>query len=369
MNAWTVMLYLAGADDLEPYMSRALLALEEAGPPPGADVIVQLFRAPGAVVGRIAPPGRSPTCIDGDWTGARRYLLRRRPADSPVDCFASELLEDLGPVSPADPAALGSFVSDTLRRFPAERSLLLISGHGMGFVGVTLDLVTGPQPATMTIRSLAATLRRLPRRPDLLLLDACQMNSLDLICQFALPRPVAEVLIAPASHAPRAGLDYGQLLGALEGTPQEAAVRIAGALQRAAGLQVLAFRLDPALWRAVTGAARSADGPRYPPMYAEAARACIHPEPGERLRLLVTWPDPAAFPPQYRYLYRRLQFARRAGWGRLLPAEAPSAESGEGFRPLVVPAPLLHAWAQILRRDLTPGEVAQLLGDLDWYGS
>ncbi|HYF94824.1 MAG TPA: clostripain-related cysteine peptidase [Symbiobacteriaceae bacterium] len=371
MNAWTVMLYLAGADDLEPYMAQALLALEEAGPPPGVEVIVQLFRAPGAAVERALAPGRRPTEIDGDWAGARRYRLRRRQAGASGDRFASELLADLGAAAgPADPKVLGNFVADALSRFPAERSLLLISGHGMGFCGITLDLVTGPQPATMTIRALAAALRRLERRPDILLLDACQMNSLDVITQFALPAPAAQVLIAPASHAPRAGLDYTVLLGALGGhSTTEAAALTAGALERAAGLQVLAFRLDVPAWRAVTRAARSADGPGYLPMYAEAARACIHPGAGQRLRLLVTWPNPVDFPARYHHLYQRLQFARRSGWGRMLQPTAGPSPARERLAPVTVPAPLLHAWLQILRRDLSPQQVALLLESLRWSGS
>lgn|GEM_PF-5355539 len=360
MTSWLVMLYLAGADDLEPFMTRALRSLEDAGAPADVEVVAQLSRAPRAAVEQILP-GRTPTEIDGDWHGTRRYRLRRRPPGAPADHLASELLADLGQVSPSDPAVLAHFVSDALDWFPAERSLLLISGHGMGFVGITLDLTTGGAPVTMSIRSLATALRKLRRRPDILLLDACQMNSLDVLCQFALPTPAAEALITPASHAPRAGLDYRDLLLALAkaaaiATP-EAAAAVAGALEPAARLQVLAFRLDADLWRGVATAARAADSPVYSPMYARASEASLHPGPGRRLRLLVTWPNPVDFPERYRYLYRRLQFTRRAGWERLLDPASRRSAAREGLKPLPIPTPLLRAWLQILRPDLADSQV------------
>ncbi|HWI53966.1 MAG TPA: clostripain-related cysteine peptidase [Symbiobacteriaceae bacterium] len=364
MTSWLVMLYLAGADDLEPFMTRALLALELAGAPAGIEVVAQLARAPRAAVAPILPE-RPPTEIDGDWHGTRRYRLRRRPAGEPPDHLASELLADLGPVSPADPAVLADFVADATDRFPAERSLLLISGHGMGFVGITLDLTGGGAPVTMSIRSLATALRRLRRRPDILLLDACQMNSLDVLCQFALPTPAAVALIAPASHAPRAGLDYRELLQTLAKVAatatQEAAAAVAGALEPAARLQVLAFRLDADLWRAVAAAARAADSPMYLPMYARASEASLHPGPGQRLRLLVTWPNPVDFPERYRYLYRRLQFTRRAGWERLLDQASWRSAAREELKPLPVPTPLVRAWLQILRPDLSASHAEALL--------
>lgn len=369
MDRWTVLFYLAGADDLEPYMARALLALEEAGAPQGVAVAVQLFRAPLSAV-RPLLPNRQPTGIDGDWSGARRYRLRRRGPETPPDSFASELVADLGSISPAAPCNLQAFVDWAAEQMPAERTLLVVSGHGMGFVGAAMDLVTGPRPAIMSIRALAGALRGSDRRPDILLLDACQMNCLEVIAQFALPRPAAGWLVTPASHAPRHGLDYRTLLSALgsAGTepPGQVAARLAAALEPSAGLQVLAFSLDPGGWRNVARAARSADGPLYGPMYAEAARSCIYPPAGTRLRLLVTWPNPAYFPEPYHYLYRRLQFARRSGWDRLLPGMRSRHAAGQRFAALTVPSPILAAWLQITRHDLAEADVAALLKNLGW---
>ncbi|HWI60937.1 MAG TPA: clostripain-related cysteine peptidase [Symbiobacteriaceae bacterium] len=353
MNRWTVLFYLTGADDLEPYMARALLALEEAGAPPGIDVAVQLFRAPLAPL-RSLLPDRQPAGIDGDWSGARRYRLRRRGAGAPADAFASELVADLGPAcSPADPRNLLAFVDWAAAQLPAERTLLVISGHGMGFVGAAMDLVSGPRPAIMSIRSLATALRRSDRQPDILLLDACQMNGLEVIAQFALPRPAAGWLVTPASHAPRRGLDYQALLTVLGSVATEpsgqVAARLAAAMEPSAGLQVLAFGLEAERWRKVAAVAGAADGPLYGPMYAEAARSCVYPPAGTRLRLLVTWPDPAYFPEPYHYLYRRLQFARRSGWGRRLLPAASLPQARERLAPLEIPGPILEAWLQITR--------------------
>jgi hypothetical protein len=370
VTRWTVLFYLAGADDLEPYMARALLALEEAGAPPDVAVAVQLFRAPLAAAQAVLPE-RQPTGIDGDWSGARRYRLCRRVGERDPHSFASELVADLGAASPADPESLVDFVNWAAEQLPSERSLLVISGHGMGFVGAAMDLATFSRPAIMSIRNVAAALRRSQRRPDILLVDSCQMNCLEVLAQFALPRPAAGWMVTPASHAPRHGLDYRALLDVLAehgggSASGEVAARLAAALEPSARLQVLAFCLDPARWRQVAEIARRADGPLYSPMYAEAARCCVYPPAGIRLRLLVTWPNPEYFPEPYHYLYRRLQFARRSGWDRLLPATGRTQPEQEERRPLFVPGPILAAWLQMMRADLSGAEVEGLLHHLGW---
>lgn len=369
MTAWTVMLYLAGADDLEPYMAQTLTALEDAGQPPGTEVIIQLARAPHAFMDKVLPD-RDPTAIDGDWHGVRRYRLKRRPEGGDPAQFHSELLADLGAVNTADPATLVDFVRFAREAYPSERTCLVVSGHGMGFVGLVLDLVTGPKPCLMSLRGMITQLRAQRAPLDVILTDACQMNCLEIACQMALPRPVAEYLITPASHAPRAGLDYRILLDELGRAGSAAtgsvAAAVAAALEPSAGLQVLALRLDPVRWRAAAIAAREADGPTYLPMYVEAARTCAYPPPGTRMRFLVHWPVSHTFPARYHYLYRRLRFARLSRWNRLLPPAAPVERGEPAAGPQPAPGPLLKAYLSVLRGDLTAEQVDSLQMELGW---
>lgn len=369
MRSWTVLFHLAGADDLEPFMAQALLEMERAGPPPGVEVVVQIARAPAPGVQGLFPAYRN-TNIDGDWHGVRRYRLLARPDGGNGKAYSSELIADLGSVSSADPGLLADLVVFATERFPAERFMLVVSGHGMGFVGLALDVAAG-SPGLMSLRGLATALRRLKRRPDLLLLDACQMNCLEVATQLALPRPAVSWLIAPASQAPRAGLDYPALLRALaagaEAPSGTVAARVAAELERRAHLQVLAMDLSPEKWRRVVETARCADHARYVPMFRAAADACVHPTAG-KVSLLVHWPQSPHFPVRYHFLYRRLTFARSSGWHRMLPPpeEAEDREPGRG--PLRVPVPLLAAWLGLLRPDLTRDQVDQLLAERGWKG-
>lgn len=369
MTSWTIMLYLAGADDLEPYMARTLQALEEAGPPTGGEVIVQLARAPLSLLEPVLP-GRQPTGLDGDWHGVRRYRLRRRPEGADPTRFHSELLADLGQVNTADPATLADFVHDARSQFPAERTLLVLSGHGMGFVGLALDLTAGPKPCLMSLRGMVMHLRALREPLDMLLLDACQMNCLEIACQLALPRPVAHWLITPASQAPRAGLNYVAMLQAVAAggadPTGEVAARVAATLEPLAGLQVLALNLDPARWQAAALAARDATGAMHMPMFLEAAKACAYPPRGKSMRFLVHWPDSPTFPDRYHYLYRRLRFARLSRWNRLIPPAAPDERGEPAAGPQLAPGPLLFAWLKTIRKDLSPEEVTALQHGLGW---
>ena len=369
MPAWTLMLYLAGADDLEPCMARAMLALERAGPPPDVEVIVQLARAPLSVQQAILP-GREATGIDGDWHGVRRYRLRPRQEGAEVNRFASELLGDFSGTSLSDPRTLRAFVDFAQTNYPADRTMLVLSGHGMGFIGLALDLMTSPSPTLMSIRGLAAALRSARRQPDILLLDACQMNCLEIACELAVPRPAAGWMITPASLAPGNGLDYQAVLTALaeaSSASSEATVtEIARALEPSARVQMLAFQLSPERWRQVALLARDAASAVHRPMFQQVAQTCVHPPPGARLRLLVHWPTALHFPERYHYLYHRLRFVRLSGWGRLLPASDRKALPGERLAPLLAPSPLLAAWLGQYRQGLTDPQMEQLLKMLGW---
>lgn len=372
MRRWTVLLYLAGADDLEPQIAGTLLALEKAGPPPDLEVVVQIARASGTLLEPLLP-GRPPTGIDGDWHGVRRYRLTARPPGGSDRIYHSELLADLGTVCSADPGLLADFVRTSVQAFPAERTLLAISGHGMGFVGLAMEMMTGPHPWLMSIRGLATTLRSLEQQPDLLLLDACQMNAIEIGCELAVPRPAAGWLITPASRAPRAGMDYPALLSVLGSAGEhdslrEVAARLAQSLEQSARQQVLALGLDPERWRAAAAAARAemgAEAGPHPAIFREILPLCAYPPPGHRLRLLMHRTDSPHFPPKYHHLYRRLRFARLSGWHRLLPSggrERPRPSRG----PIPAPLPLLAAWLRQHRPALTQGEAEKALRSLGW---
>lgn len=363
LATWTVLLYLAGHDDLEPQMARALLELEEKGAPPDVTVLVQMARAPFGLL-RGLLPHRSPTGIAGDWSGVRRYRLRQRPGGNDTGRYHSELLADLGSVNVADPRTLADFLAFGREAAPADHTALILSGHGMGFPGLIYDLAAGPRPCYMGLRGLSTALRRQPVRPDLLVLDVCSMNYLEVCCELAGRRPSAGWLLTPAGRAPRQGLDYPAFLTELTGPPEPALVaRAAEALGLSRRAEVLALRLDPAHWRAVGLAARSA--PDAASLVRLAARACIHPAPGRPVRLGL-WPEPTKLPDIYQAFYRRLRFARLSGWRWRFPPASDWAQ-GEGL--MEAPALMLRSWAKILRRDLSDVQRDRMLTDLGWLDS
>lgn len=367
MPKWTVLLYLAGADDLEPYMTRTLLALEANGPPEGVEVIVQLARAPFALLQPLLPH-REPTGIDGDWYGVRRYRLRPRQPGADDARYASELLEEVRPASIVDPQAVADFVSFGLTRFPAERSMLILSGHGMGFVGMMLD-VTGPRPCMMSMRGLSLALRRLERSPDLLLLDACRMNSLEIACQLAVPTAAAGWLLTPTVRSPRQGPDYAPMLSALAAAADlptgQAAALAAQSLEPSVKAPVIAMHLDPAGWRAVAAAARKAEGPS-PEVVVAAAATCSHPTDLDQIGFLMHQPENSPIPVRFGHLYRRLRFARLSGLGRRMASADEKGRPPHSLGPLPVPYPLLLDWLTVLRRDLSLQDAALILHGLGW---
>lgn len=113
---WTVMLYMNGDNDLDPY---ALLDFEEMARvrySPLVNVVVQLDR-------------RGAGDTDAQWGETRRFVMRRNLKPTRSDSLPGFKEES----NMGDPATLGAFVSWARQSFPAERHMLVIWSHGDGW--------------------------------------------------------------------------------------------------------------------------------------------------------------------------------------------------------------------------------------------
>ncbi|MFV1959738.1 MAG: clostripain-related cysteine peptidase, partial [Planctomycetota bacterium] len=103
---WTIVVYLDGDNDLEPFALRDLVEMEFGLPPQGVEVLVLIDRAKGFYESA------------GDWTDARVYRVR---ADKNTGRIASEILARPGEVNMGDPKTLSTFLGAALRAFPARK--------------------------------------------------------------------------------------------------------------------------------------------------------------------------------------------------------------------------------------------------------
>lgn len=219
MDECTVLIYANGNNELEPELAQLLLSLELAEMPQNVTVVVQLARASYSLVSKIRPNMR-PTNIDGDWSGVRRYKVSHSIQGAKrLTKYRSELLAILDSTNMADPDTLSDFFLWGVRNYPADKYIVIASGHGVGFVGLLADYTT-PYPQVLPIPEFCSVLRDLRdaigKPIDSLILDACDMNYMEICYEHVADgTPVAKNLLVSKEETPLAGLPIAQIIAEL----------------------------------------------------------------------------------------------------------------------------------------------------------
>ena len=105
--AWTVLVYLAGDNNLDQSGAGDLLEMKKAGSTPRVAVVAEFDRGTGR--------------------GAKRYLLRKGGT------LAADAVASLGRLNTGDPKNLLDFVRWGVKTSPAERYALVLWNHGQGW--------------------------------------------------------------------------------------------------------------------------------------------------------------------------------------------------------------------------------------------
>jgi hypothetical protein len=218
-QTWTIMLY-QDADDpiLEQDIYMDLNEAESVGSNNQVNIVAQIDRYKGAFQG------------DGDWTSTRRYYLTQ---DHDLFHLHSKMVADLGEVSMADPQTLVDFATWAIKTYPADKYVLILSDHGMGWPGGLTD----PQPKLrrqvdipfsqaiednmMYTRDFDQALEKIRQqsgidRFELVGMDACLMSDLEV---YSALEPHARYVVNSQETEPALGWAYASFLQALEDNP------------------------------------------------------------------------------------------------------------------------------------------------------
>lgn len=203
---WTVLVYLAGDNDLAAEMVWALAELKAAAER-------RAVRDGMNLLAEIDVAGSPP----------RRYELTGAGASDSGD------LPALGRPAPSpakNELPLERFLSDAIRELPAaKRSAIVLSGHGSGAVG---DFLPDLEPRSAVSiprlgRILARTRSRLKEKIGLLGLDSCQMSTVETAFEV---RGSVRFLVASEGTVLNAGWPYQSVLDAfLRAKSEEGAAR------------------------------------------------------------------------------------------------------------------------------------------------
>ncbi len=217
-DKWLVMLY-QDADDqsLEQDIFVDMNEAERAGSDDHVQVVSQLDRYKGAFSG------------DGNWTGARRYYITK---DDDLSKINSKMVGDLGEVDMSDPNTLVDFATWAINTYPADKYVLILSDHGMGWPGGWTDptsdnrsLPNVPLASAvdnqMFLSDIDTALTHIRSNTgldkfELVGLDACLMSSLEVLDALA---PSARYAVTSQETEPSLGWAYTSFLDSLKSDP------------------------------------------------------------------------------------------------------------------------------------------------------
>lgn len=217
-QAWTVMLF-ADADDqvLEQDIYIDLNEVERVGSTDQVQIVAQVDRYQGGFSG------------DGDWVTARRYFIRQ---DADLTRLRSDVVTDLGEVNMADGRTLTDFIVWAAENYPADKYVLILSDHGMGWPGGWSDATATSRDSSrapivsqiddniylMELDRALTDARKTAQidRFEVVGMDACLMASLEV---FSMLQQHARFAIASEETEPALGWAYTGFLSALVEDP------------------------------------------------------------------------------------------------------------------------------------------------------
>lgn len=217
-DTWTILLY-QDADDkvLEKDIYVDLNEAEQIGSTDNVQIVSQIDRYGGGFSG------------DGNWTGTRRYYIRQ---DDDLTRVNSDLVEDLGEVNMASGQTLADFIVWGVQNYPADKYVLILSDHGMGWPGgwsdastrsggqsdIPLSSMTGDQ---IFLHELDAALEQARSQAgidqfEMIGMDACLMGHIEVMTALY---PHARYAVLSQETEPALGWAYSSFLNQLNNNP------------------------------------------------------------------------------------------------------------------------------------------------------
>ncbi len=161
-----------------------------------------------------------------NWSSARRYLVM---PDNDLSTVGSDLLMEIGEVDMADGDTLVDFVTWAVNEFPADKHMLIMSDHGMGWPGGWSDpspdtrdggsapLISALQHDSIYLNELDEALATIQSTTgidkfELIGMDACLMSQLEV---YTMLEPYAHYAVASEETEPGLGWAYSAFLSLL----------------------------------------------------------------------------------------------------------------------------------------------------------
>lgn len=182
-ESWTMLVYMAADNNLAEMGKLDINSMESVVKPAGLNVIVQ-----------------------ADFPeGAKRYHIRKDNSEE----ITSPVISNLGQIDSGDPQTLNDFLRWGVVNYPAQRKMLVIWSHGDSWYKGNDSKWICPDDGAQSLMSIAGgdldtAFYGIPKL-DILLFDACSMQSLEVIYEAA---GFASYIIGSEDLVPQYGFPY-----------------------------------------------------------------------------------------------------------------------------------------------------------------
>lgn len=201
-----ILFYLDGNNEIEPEIYNSFQRIKNTLIN-DVEIFVELGREKREVIKIIRPYEVFENNYD-NWSGVRRYRID------------SEKIREyeLGTVNMASPKELNNFITWGLRSSNSRKNILVIASHGFSILGGITDF-TLDNPYLMSIKdmcnSIATALIETRKNIDLLFLDMCYMNYIEILYELNIKSNIKKVLMYDGEGDFR-GIDYHNFINNLE---------------------------------------------------------------------------------------------------------------------------------------------------------
>ncbi|MEW6663592.1 MAG: clostripain-related cysteine peptidase [Thermodesulfobacteriota bacterium] len=203
-SKWTVMIYMAGGNDLDPASLDDIGELARVGSSEEVNVLVQLDR-------------------DND-------LMTKRFRITKGGGYRKDCIETFGETNSGDPKVLLDFIDWSIGKYPAEHYFLILWNHGSGWWdepdrafrlikrNIAYDDSSGGD--SLDNQELKDVLKRVSqgigKRIEIIGMDACLMTMVEVAYQI---RESAMVMVGSEIEEPGEGWPYEEVIGILTKRP------------------------------------------------------------------------------------------------------------------------------------------------------
>ncbi|MBN1564003.1 MAG: hypothetical protein JXA10_09190, partial [Anaerolineae bacterium] len=189
---WTVLVHVAGDNNLEIAALGDINEMEAIGSSADVNIVVQVDRA------------EDYTDYDGDWTEGRRYYIQQ---DDEPRVITSPVVEHLGEINSGDADVWADFVIWGVTNYPAEKYMLVLWDHGGAWISHSSDEDSGDD---MDLAEFTDALDRIKaetgvRKFEVIGFDMCLMAQLEV---YQTIEPYANYGIGSEENEPGAGWFY-----------------------------------------------------------------------------------------------------------------------------------------------------------------